>query len=63
MRTFGFYIAIIGLLSIGFYFLNMNFVFLKWINHWGETTGWMIRSGLVLIGGILWYFGKKDRDH
>jgi len=61
MRFFGILILIIGLLSIALHFLNMNFIFLNWIDKWGTQTGWIIRGGITLLGVILWLAGKKDQ--
>jgi hypothetical protein len=44
MRFFGICVFIIGLLSIALHFLNMNFIFLNWIDKWGTQTGWIIRG-------------------
>lgn len=59
MRTLGIYIAIIGILSIGLHFLDMNFIFLKWINQWGETNGWLIRGGITVLGVMLYFVGSR----
>lgn len=55
---FGFYIIIIGVLSIVLHFLKMNFIFLQWIDQWGPQTGWMIRGGITLLGIVIWFIGK-----
>lgn len=60
MRFFGGLLIAIGLLSAGLYFLDMNFLFLNWINRWGETTGWLIRGGVVVLGVILYFVGKPS---
>lgn len=59
MRTFGIYIIVIGLLSIVLHFLNMNFIFLNWIDQWGPEKGWIIRGGITLLGGLLWLIGRR----
>lgn len=61
MRFFGILLLIIGFLSIIFHFLDMNFIFLNWIDKWGTQTGWIIRGGITLLGIILWLVGKKDQ--
>jgi hypothetical protein len=58
MKMFGFYIIIIGLLSIVLHFLKMNFMFLQWIDQWGSQTGWMIRGGITLLGIVIWLIGR-----
>jgi len=61
MRFFGILLLIIGFLSIILHFLDMNFIFLNWIDKWGTQTGWIIRGGITLLGIILWLVGKKDQ--
>lgn len=62
MRMFGFYLMLIGALSILLHFLDLNFIFLKWINQWGPSNGWLIRGGIILSGAILWFLGKKREE-
>jgi hypothetical protein len=58
MRMLGFYLILIGLLSIVLHFLNMNFIFLHWIDQWGPEKGWMIRGGITGLGILIWLIGK-----
>lgn len=62
MRFFGGLLIAIGLISAALFFLNMNFIFLKWINRWGDMTGWIIRGGIVLIGLVLYILGKPPEE-
>ena len=62
MRMFGFYLMLIGALSILLHFLDLNFIFLKWINQWGPSNGWLIRGGIILSGAILCFLGKKREE-
>ncbi len=62
MRFLGVILIVVGLVSAGVYFLNMNFIFLTWINKWGATTGWIIRGGMVLLGLILYFLGKSSEE-
>ena len=55
---FGFYVMIIGILSIVLHSLKMNFIFLQWIDQWGMQTGWIIRGGITFLGILLWLIGK-----
>lgn len=50
-------LALFGVLSIVMYFLGYNLRILLWIDLWGDTIGWIIRIGLVLVGGGLAFFG------
>jgi hypothetical protein len=39
--------------------LQREFVLLSWISNWGETTAWVIRGAMVVVGGALWLMGNK----
>ena len=58
MRFLGSVLIILGVVSAAVSFLDMEFIFLTWINTWGETIGWTIRGGFVLLGVILYIAGK-----
>ncbi len=60
MRTLGFLLIAVGVLSAVLYFLHMNFMFLNWINNWGTDKAWMIRAGMVVIGFIFYFLGKRS---
>jgi hypothetical protein len=63
MRFFGVFIMVVGLLSAAVYFLDINFMFLNWINNWGPGVAWAIRGVIVLIGLIMYIAGKpSDRE-
>ena len=47
-----------GVGSAVLYFLNMEFILLSWIDLWGTTVGWVIRSALAVIGAFLWVIGN-----
>lgn len=62
MKTIGTYLAIFGVASIILYFFDMQLKILMWIDEWGETTGWAIRIGLVVIGLVLFLVGKNQEE-
>jgi hypothetical protein len=62
MRFFGAFIMIVGLLSATVYFLDMNFMFLNWINNWGPGVAWTIRGGIILLGLIMYLVGKPSDE-
>ncbi len=62
MRTIGTYLAIFGIGSIILYFMNMQFSILMWIDNWGESVGWGIRIGMVVLGAILFFVGKAPEE-
>lgn len=51
---------------VGIFAIVLNFVgrvpkLLVWIYSWGETTAWIIKVGLIVIGATLYFIGKpKD---
>jgi len=63
MRTIGMYMAIAGLASIILQFLDRNLVILMWIDNWGETMGWVIRGGLLVVGAILFFISPATPEH
>ena len=59
MSKIGGYIAIFGIASIILYFFNYELRILSWIGAWGETTAWIIRIGLVVLGAVLFFIGAS----
>lgn len=55
-------LAIFGLLSTLLYFLDFNLKLLIWIDNWGETIGWTIRIGLIIVGAALFFLARSS-DH
>lgn len=55
MKSIGMYMAIAGIASIVLHFLGRNLVILMWIDMWGETMGWVIRIGFIVVGAILFF--------
>jgi hypothetical protein len=39
--------------------MSMEFKLLGWIDSWGPTVGIAIRVGLIVVGGALWFVGRK----
>lgn len=62
MRTIGTYLAIFGIGSVILYFFDMQFRLLMWIDMWGESVGWGIRIGMIVLGAILFLVGKPSED-
>ena len=60
MKKVGGYLFFFGAGSIVLYFLNMEFIILAWIDHWGPTVGWAIRISMAAIGGVMWLLGPKE---
>lgn len=53
MKSLGMYMALAGIISIALNFMERNLSILMWIDMWGETIGWAIRIGLIVVGGAL----------
>ena len=63
LGTIGTYAAIFGVLSTIMNFFNYNLRLLMWIDLWGETTGWIIRIALIVVGAVLWFmFGRGGEE-
>lgn len=59
MRKIGTTIFILGVLAIALNFVNMVPRVLMWIYTWGEATAWIIKIGVVALGAILYFIGRK----
>ncbi|HEY5993434.1 MAG TPA: hypothetical protein VIU46_02425 [Gallionellaceae bacterium] len=59
MKSLGGTLFFFGVGSIVLYFLNMQFVILSWIDHWGPAVGWGIRISMAVIGGLVWLLAPK----
>ena len=61
MKTIGMYMALAGLISIALItFMDRELSILSWIDMWGDTIGWIIRIGLIVIGGTLFFILPKE---
>lgn len=60
MKRIGGYLIFFGIGSILLQMVGLQFILLGWIGHWGETTAWEIRIGLVAIGGVLIWWAKRN---
>ena len=61
MKSFGGFLVFAGILSFGLYFANLNLKILVWIDSWGQSTGMVIRGGLVLMGAVLYLMGSASQ--
>jgi hypothetical protein len=48
--------------SILLSFFGYEFKLLIWIDHWGQTIGWLIKRALVVIGAAMWFLAGKSGD-
>ena len=61
MKDIGKYILIWGIGSILFSQFGYELRIFMWTNHWGETIGWLIRGGAIVIGIVLMAIAMKER--
>lgn len=59
VSTAGAVIAIYVVASSIFHIIGYNMRLLVWVDQWGPLAGWIIRVILVVIGGILYFIGRK----
>lgn len=62
ISSLGAFLSFAGVASGALSFFNYNLRILMWIDNWGTATGWAIRGGLVVVGGILYFVGKMGRN-
>ncbi len=60
MKKIGGFMAVLGILAIVMNFLDRVPRLLMWIYNWGDTTAWIIKIGLVVVGGALYFLGPKE---
>ncbi|WP_298781851.1 hypothetical protein [uncultured Polaribacter sp.] len=60
MKKIGSTLIILGLLAIVLNFANRVPRVLLWIYFWGETTALGIKIAIVIVGFLLWNFGKNE---
>ncbi len=59
MSKIGSFIFIIGVLAIVLDFLGRVPKVLFWIYSWGETTAWIIKIALVVVGAVIFLLSNK----
>ena len=61
MKRLGSIMVLVGIFAIVLNFVGRVPKLLVWIYSWGETTAWIIKVGLIVIGATLYFIGKpKD---
>lgn len=58
----GLLLAVLGIISILLSFFNYNIKLLMWIDLWGETMGWVIRIGCIVVGGALFMLWGREEE-
>ena len=57
MKTLGILFSLFGILTLAVKVLNLHFILFSWLDHWGNTTGWLIRFSILFLG-IFWFLSK-----
>ena len=58
----GLLLGAMGIMSIILSIFNYNIRLLAWVDLWGNTMGWVIRIGLIVVGGALFFMFGSDDD-
>lgn len=59
----GLFIGVMGMLSVMLCIFNYNIRLLSWVDAWGNTSGWIIRIVLIVIGAALFFiYGRAEDD-
>lgn len=53
MRSWGWTLILVAVLSAVLPYLGLQLLFVAWIDTWGPAIGWAIRGGLALIGAAM----------
>ncbi len=60
MKFLGLFLFLAGLISLLMASFGAQHALLLWVDNWGETTGWIIRIAITLVGFLLYYFNRHD---
>jgi hypothetical protein len=60
MKFIGLFLLIIGFVSLFLGFTGANLVVLNWLDQWGETISWVIRIGVTILGGVLYFIYRHE---
>jgi hypothetical protein len=59
LTTIGSLMVLCGIASAILSFFGYNLRLLLWIDSWGLVAGWIIRIALIVVGGVIFFIGKK----
>lgn len=60
MKSFGSALVYLGVWAIILNFFNFVPKVLVWIYEWGEGPAWGIKIGVIVVGGLLWWLGRRQ---
>ncbi len=61
MKSIGSFLVILGLAAIVFDFMDRVPTILSWMYDYGNTTAWVIKIGLVVVGAALYLMGARQK--
>ena len=61
LKSLGIAMMVWGGVTIVFHLAGIVSRRTEWLNNWGAATGWLIKSGIVVTGAIL-FFAIKAKD-
>jgi hypothetical protein len=59
MKSWGIWFIIMGAGSYLLRMFGVDFLLISWVDNWGETTGHLIRAGVVVLGIIMLVVGGR----
>ncbi|MDR0181764.1 hypothetical protein [Lysobacter arvi] len=62
VRSLGSLLILLGVGSFVLNHFNYEFKLLAWVDHWGPSTGTMIRVGCIVLGAALWLLSPRSAE-
>jgi hypothetical protein len=59
INQIGSLMAIYGITAIVYGFMDRAPIILSWIYELGDTTAWIIKIALTVVGGVLWFISRQ----
>ena len=60
MKNIGGLMVLFGAGSMVLGLIGYEFTWMMWVDNWGTTVGWIIRSALIAVGALLWFMDSGD---
>ena len=62
MKSIGSLLIFYGILTIVLDFFNYVPRIMQWVYSWGDTTGWILKIGFVVVGYLLLKIEKSTQS-
>jgi len=59
INQIGSLMALYGIIAIVYGFMDRVPVILSWIYEFGESTAWIIKIALTVVGGLMWFVSRQ----